>query len=83
MTIHPVPQDAPADSLRSTAYDSVWTAEPTPTKQPEGFERMMVADGKINVVLAVVLIIWIGLLVFLFRTDRRLNRLERQLDIDE
>lgn len=87
MTIHPLPQDAApqdttADSLRSTAYDTVWTGETTPTQEPEGFERMMVADGKINVVLAVVLIIWLGILAVLFHTDRKIERLERRLDSD-
>lgn len=87
MTIHPIPQDATpqdttADSLRSTVYDTVWTGETTPTQQPDGFERMMVADGKINVVLAVVLIIWLGILVFLFYTDRKIDRLERRIDSD-
>ena len=37
-------------------------------------------DGKIYVVLAVVLLIWIGLLTVLFRTDRKIDRLERRLD---
>ena len=81
MTIHPVPpQDAPADSARTTAYDSVWAGrEVVPTQQPEGLERVMLADGKIYVVLAVVLIIWFGLIAFLFRTDRKLDRLEQEI----
>jgi CcmD family protein len=80
MTIHPLPQDAVADSARTTAYDSVWTGrEEVPTQQPEGFERIMLADGKIYVVLAVVLIIWFGLIAFLYRTDRKLDRLEQEL----
>ena len=40
----------------------------------------MLAQDKIYVVLAVVLIIWIGLAVFLYRTDRKIDRLERKLD---
>lgn len=79
MTIHPVPQDASVDS---TAYDSIWAGKNVPTQQPEGLERVMLADGKIYVVLAVVLIIWFGLLIFLFRTDRKLDRLEREMDPD-
>lgn len=82
MTIHPVPQDASADSTVSTAYDSVWAGSNVPTQQPVGLERVMMADGKIYVVLAVVLIIWFGLLAFLFRTDRKIDRLERELDHD-
>jgi hypothetical protein len=38
--------------------------------------------GKIYVVLAVVLLIWIGLVTVLFRTDRKIDRLERRLDRD-
>jgi CcmD family protein len=84
MTIHPaLPQDTPGDSTQATAYDSVWTGrEEVPSQQPVGLERVMLADGKIYVVLAVVLIIWFGLVAFLFRTDRKLDRLERDIDLD-
>jgi len=82
MTIHPVPQDASVDSTQATAYDSVWTEEEVPAQPPVGLERYMLADGKIYVVLAVVLIIWIGLVTFLFRTDRKINRLEREINSD-
>jgi CcmD family protein len=75
-------QQAP-DSIRaradSAAYDSVWT---TSGATPQGLERFMVADGKIYVVVAVLLLIWFGLLVYLFRTDRKLDRLEREVDAD-
>ena len=51
------------------------------TEQPaQGVERVMLAQDKLPVVLAVVLIVWLGVLLLLFRTDRRLARLERQLD---
>ena len=43
-------------------------------------EQTMLAEDKLPVVLAVVLVIWFGVLLFLFRTDRRLARLERALD---
>ncbi len=82
MTIHPVPQDAAADTTIATPYDSVWAGSQVPVQEPEGLERVMVADGKIYVVLAVVLIIWFGLLFFLFRTDRKIDRLERELGDD-
>lgn len=62
-----------------SAYDTTWTERPA-TQQPEGLDRVMGADGKIYVVLAVVLIIWFGLLTMLVRTDRKIDRLERQLD---
>lgn len=53
------------------------------TAQPEGIERVMLADDKMPVVLAVVLIVWLGVLALLVRTDRRLARIERDLDARE
>ena len=51
------------------------------TEAPDrGLDREMLAEDKLPVVLAVVLIVWVGLLVLLFRTDRRLAHVERQLD---
>ncbi|PEN13382.1 hypothetical protein CRI94_08625 [Longibacter salinarum] len=76
-------RSAQATTQDSSAYDSVWTAETEiPTKQPQGFEQTMIADGKILVVLAVVLIIWFAILGFLFRTDRRITSLEREIEQD-
>lgn len=69
-----------AESPDTTRYDSVWASTEIPTKEPQGFEQFMVDGGKIYVVLAVVLIIWIGLLAFLFSTDRRIRSLERDAD---
>lgn len=66
------------DSLaQSTAYDSVWANTEVPVSQATGFEGLMLSDDKIFVVLAVVLIIWFGILFFLYRTDRKLDNLER------
>jgi len=86
MTIHSF---RPSDSstLRSdqerpdtaSAYDSTWTEQPDSTP-PTGLDRVVGQDGKIYVVLAVVLLIWIGLLTLLFRTDRKIERLERRFD---
>ena len=51
------------------------------TEQPaQGIERVMLAEDKLPVVLAVVLVVWLGVLALLVRTDRRLARVERQLD---
>ena len=51
------------------------------TEQPaRGIERVMLAQDKLPVVLAVVLVIWLGIALLLLRTDRRLSRIERQLD---
>jgi len=89
MTIHPVsatddaslrPLQERPDTTQS-AYDSTWTERPeTPSQQPTGLDRIMGADGKIYVVLAVVLLIWFGLVTLLVRTDRKIDRLERRLD---
>ncbi len=47
---------------------------------PQGIERVMLAADKLPVVLVVVLIIWFGLLFLLFRTDRRISRIEKELN---
>ncbi len=71
----------PTDSTQApgtAVYDSVWAA--IPEAAPLGLESVMLQQEKLYVVLAVVLIIWLGVLFFLLRTDRRLARLERDLD---
>jgi CcmD family protein len=72
-------QDSTLSSGIPTPYDSVWS-NPIPTQAPVGLERFMLAEDKLYVVLAVVLIIWIGLAVYLFRTDRKIRALERAVD---
>ena len=59
-------------------YDSIW-AQTTIPDQSQGLERVMLAEDKLYVVLVVVLIIWAGIVVFLFRTDRRIQKVERSL----
>lgn len=76
MTIHPLQ----ASSGQSNPYDSVWTETEVPVQQEQGIEKVMLAEDKLYVVLAVVLIIWIGLIFFVYRTDRRIAELERKLD---
>lgn len=44
--------------------------------QNAGFESLMLNNDKLMVVLSVVLIIWIGIVVFIFLTDRKVERLE-------
>jgi len=44
--------------------------------QDAGFEATMLDNDKLMVVLAVVLIIWIGICIFIFMTDRKVDRLE-------
>ena len=65
---------------QETSYDTVWTLSEVPVQEPQGIERMMLAEDKIFVVLAVVLVIWIGIATLIWRTDRRLSRLEQEID---
>lgn len=85
MTIHPIHQEqAPGgpqqEAGTATAYDSIWAGTEMPAHESTPLERIMLAQDKLYVVLAVVLIIWFGLAFFLFRTDRKLDRLERTLE---
>ena len=75
MTIRPL-----QDQSTSTPYDSVWAQSEVPVEQAQGIEKVMLAEDKLYVVLAVVLIIWIGLIFMIARTDRKISRLERKLD---
>lgn len=54
-----------------------------PSAATEPFEAAMVAADKLPVVLGVVLIVWIGLLLFVAATERRLRRVEVRLDAAE
>ena len=45
-----------------------------------GLDAVMLAGDKMPVVLAVVLVVWIGILFVLVRTERQLARVERELD---
>ena len=58
-------------------------AQAVAEQPPAGIERVMLAEDKLPVVLAVVLIVWLGVLALLVRTDRRLARVERRLDETE
>jgi|GEM_PF-1149229 len=68
------------DTLQDTAI-AVLDAAPTAASEP--FETAMLAADKLPVVLGVVLIVWIGLLLFLTVTERRLRRVEARLDAAE
>ncbi|HYE96276.1 MAG TPA: hypothetical protein VD962_08710 [Rubricoccaceae bacterium] len=69
-----MPQPDTTIALLDPAAAQAETAQP-----PQGIERVMLAEDKLYVVLAVVLIVWFGLLFLLFRTERRLARVERTL----
>ena len=45
-----------------------------------GIEDAMLSNDKLFVVLAVVLVIWVGIAFFIFSTDRKLDRLEAALN---
>ena len=65
------------DTTIATLDDSVQALTEQP---PQGIERTMLAQDRLPVVLAVVLLVWVGILLLLARTERRLARVERQLD---
>ena len=71
-----VQQAAPPDESLSTAYDSVWAQQQA---SQSGLETVFLAQDKLYVVLAVVLIIWLGIVFYLYRTDRKIARLEDSL----
>lgn len=72
-------QATPQDEGTATAYDSVWASEQA---SQSAFESVFLAQDKIFVVLVVVLLIWAGISFFLFRTDRKIARLERSISED-
>jgi hypothetical protein len=67
------------DGIVHTAYDSLWTGADIPTQTPSALEQIMLADDKIFVVLAVVMIIWIGIIILVMRTDKHLKSVERSV----
>ena len=73
-------QEAPSGNSDGivTPYDSVWANSNVPTQQPSGLEAALLKEDKLYTVLAVVLIIWFGILFFIARTDRKLDALENQ-----
>ena len=64
----------------ATAYESIWVNPDTPVQAVSAFDQVMLSNDKLFVVLAVALIVWFGLVFFIFRTDRKLDRLERTLN---
>ena len=74
-------QDATQDAeATSTAYDSLWAGGDLPTQAPSALEQIMLAQDKLYVVLAVVLIIWFGIIFLTMRTDRHISNLERSVE---
>lgn len=77
-SLHQVTADTTQAS--PSAYDSIWTDPNAPARAANSLDSFMLAHDKLYTVLIVVLLIWFGILFFLFRTDRKLTRLERTLD---
>ena len=71
------PGAVPSDSSIALLDTSAAQALTIQTESPS--ERVMLAEDKLPVVLAVVLIVWAALMVLALRTDRRLARVERDL----
>ena len=51
-----------------------------PAQSISELDQAMLDNDKLFVVLAVVLIIWLGIAWFIYRTDRRIGRLESTLN---
>lgn len=81
MTLSPIhiqeAQEAPEGA--ATAYDSTWATAQIPEQGPVGSEKFMLAEDKLFVVLAVVLIIWAGIAYYLYKTDRKILEMEQAL----
>lgn len=45
-----------------------------------GGEKWLFKDGKINTVVAILLIIWAGIIVYLLLTQKKVNRLEKEVE---
>lgn len=49
------------------------------TSKMEGLEKTFHESGKINVVVAVLVVVFIGIVFFLIKTDLKLRKLEKQI----
>lgn len=54
-----------------------------PTVLAEGNQDFMRETGKINVVVAVILVIFLGIVWYLIRLERKLTKLEHQIKDDQ
>lgn len=52
-------------------------------QERSGFDSMMLSNGKIYTVVGVLLIIFIGIIIYLFNTDRKLKSIENQIKSNE
>lgn len=51
--------------------------------QMSGFDKMMLSNGKLYTVVGVLLIIFIGLMMYLYNTDKKLRAMENQINSNE
>ena len=61
----------------------VLTISTTQAQANSGFDSMMLSNGKIYTVVGVLLIIFIGIIIYLFNTDRKLKSIENQIKSNE
>ncbi|TNE48353.1 MAG: CcmD family protein [Bacteroidetes bacterium] len=61
----------------------VFLAISLPAALAEGNRDFMRETGKINVVVAVILVIFLGIVWYLFRLERKLTKLEHQTKDDQ
>ncbi|MEX0994673.1 MAG: CcmD family protein [Balneolaceae bacterium] len=73
--------DAAVDTL-TRAYGDKWEAASN-FEEASGFVQMLASNDLIFVVLGVSLIIWFVLLFFMVRVDRKVSRLEKELNNKE
>jgi CcmD family protein len=75
-----VPTTPAGDTLRGTPDASPVATIGVPEAPPYGLEKYMLQQDKLYVVAAVLVVIWIGIALFIARTDRRISRLEKLAD---
>lgn len=73
-------QESTVDTLTSS-YSEKWTALEN-TENASAFVQIMSSNDLIFVVLGVSLIIWFVLLFFMIRVDRKVSKLEKNLEED-
>lgn len=72
-----------ADTLAAPDAGVASVQQIAPDAPPTPLESVMLQQDKLYVVVAVVLIIWLGVLALLYANDRRLARLEQALGPQE
>jgi len=67
-----------AQGKDSVDIQKVWKGDRQPAGGPVEMADRLRADGKIYVVVAVVVIILLGLFLYVIRLDRKISRLEKE-----